>query len=98
MLNTIPAANAALRPCAGSSAGIVLFADGPAAFPAAGVEQARCLGGASPIKVKTVPGYGQFVGGIVFDPQLSNQQMSHTTRISPDFKGGVGPHPAREPV
>ena len=36
-----------------------------------------------------------------FNPQQSNPQQSnaqhHMTRVSPAFRGGVGPHPAREP-
>ncbi len=31
-----------------------------------------------------------------FDPQQSKAQQ-HTTRVNPAFRGGVGPHPAREP-
>jgi hypothetical protein len=33
-----------------------------------------------------------------FNSQQSNaQQYEHVTRVNPAFRGGVGPHPAREP-
>ena len=97
MLNMITAASAA-PPCAGSSADTLLFASGSAGIQAADFAQARCLTGVSPAQVKTGPSYAQINGGIVFVPQHINPQLSQTTRISPDFKGGVGPPPGREPV
>ena len=107
MLSIITAAHAA-PPCAGSSAGTLLFAGGSAGIPVADFAQARCLAGVSPAQMKTSPSYGQIAGGTIFvprrinpqriNPQRINPQLSQTTRISPDFKGGVGPQPGREPV
>jgi hypothetical protein len=91
------AAHAAPQPCAGFSAGAVL-AGGSAGIPAAGVVQARCLIDASPVKVQASTSYGPIAAGGFFGPQLTNQQPTHMTRISPVFKGGVGPSPGREPV
>jgi hypothetical protein len=92
------AANAAMQPCAGFSAGAVLFAGGSAGIPAAGVVQARRLIDASPIKVQASTSYGPIAAGAFLGSQLTNQQPTHMTRISPVFKGGVGPSPGREPV
>ncbi len=101
MVSMITAANR-LRPCTGASVDTVLIAGGSAGIQAADLGQARSLAGVGTARMKTGLGYGQIAGGIVFvpqpNPQCTNPQLSHTTRISPDFKGGVGPHPAREPV